>query len=417
MQNSQMKVLKAPRSISFFDFSIFLYNFLFHFHSALLLFYAPLWGSAVLNTASSYQSYTYIFVLLASSALTKPLGASLLLFKRLRNHPSHAFQMTSFLQVLSSLLLLLSLGVTNFNAYYFLLAKLLQGVALGCENSLVRMLFSQNHDRYIQRITRYEMMCIFSYMLGSLYLDSVISLMYMVSVYVSFSIILCVHRLYALQNNQFEIVDKRHQALPDEKVSWYFKIISIMYVAVLQFLYQITFFFPFVLCKMYASLMKIQLCPPMHEKLATLLLFLWDVICLVFVLRFVCYKNMPKVFYAGIFVLVPCIYLFGFIDKNAPYVYIYILQMLTVFAGVCVMVPQMQWGFNALNGKIPHHLLPFSQGALVHIASALWGRLLPVWAVFAIEKTNNLTQISQYALFAMLFLFFVLFLHSLNLKK
>ncbi|MBA4250096.1 MAG: hypothetical protein C0440_05870 [Candidatus Pelagibacter sp.] len=412
-------VLKAPRFISSFDVSIFIYNFLFHFHSALLLFYAPLWGKTVLNTVSNYQSYTYIFVLLASSALTKPLGAMLLLFKKIRNNLFFAFQMTACLHLLSSALLFLSLTPTNFKVFYFLTAKLLQGVALGVENSLVRMIFSQNHEHYIQRITYYEMMCILSYMCGSTYLESENSIIYMISVYVLISIILCVHRFYLLQSQPFFILEKTQiiKSAKPEIVSLYQKMISIVYVAVLQFLYQISFFFPFVLCQVYASLIKIQWIVPLHEKLAITLLFLWDAVCLVIVARFVTYKSMSKVFYAGIFILIPCLYLYGNIDARTPYFYIYIIQMLTVLAGVCVMVPQMQWGFNALKGKVPHRLLPFSQGAIVHIASALWGRLLPLWAVFAIEKTKDLSQISHYALWAMLLSVFILILNERILKK
>ncbi len=419
MQSSKMKVLKAPRFISSFDSSIFLYNFLFHFHSALLLFHAPLWGQTVLNTSSNYQSYTYIFALLASSALTKPLGAMLLLFKKIRNHQSFGFQMTAFLQILSSLLFLLSLTPTNFKVLYFLLAKLLQGVALGCESSMIRMIFSQNHDRYIQRITRYEMMCIFSYMGGSLFLESETHPFNMISFYVLISIFLGVHRLYLLKNKPFHILEKEQtiKLVTPEMVSWHQKMISVVYVVVLQFLYQISFFFPFVLFQMYASLMKIPLYPPVHEKMAIMVLFLWDAVCLVLIARFLRYKNMPKVFYTGIFLLMICIYFYGFINIKTSFFYIFILQMLTVFAGVCVMVPQMQWGFNALKEKVPHHLLASSQGAIIHIASALWGRLLPLWAVFAIEKTNNLSQISYYALWATLLSVFILILNDHNLSK
>jgi hypothetical protein len=420
MQSSKMNALESNRSEYSFDISIFIYNFLFHFHSALLLFHAPLWGKTVLSASSNYQSYIYIFATLASSALTKPLGAMLLLFKKMRNQQAFAFQMTASLHILSSVLLLLSLTPTNFKPFYFLLAKLLQGVALGCENSMVRMIFSQNHDRYIQRMTRYEMMCVFSYMGGSLFLESETHLFHMISFYVLISFILGVHRLYVLKNKPFHTLEKDQTIIKSiklEMVSWHQKIISMVYVAVLQFLYQISFFFPFVLCQMYASLMNIPLYPPQHEKMATMVLFLWDAVCLAMISYGVRYKNMSKVFYTGLLLLMVCIYFYSFINIKTSYVHIFILQMLTVLAGVCVMVPQMQWGFDALKGKVPHRFLASSQGALVHMASTLWGRLLPLGAVFAIEKTKDLGQVCIYALGAMLFSAFILMLNNKEVRS
>lgn len=399
MLNKAFNTGGLKNSKNAFDASIYLYNFLFHFHSGLLLFYAPLWGSSVLKTSSTSQAYIYIFVLLASSVITKPLGATLLLFDRIRNNQALAFKVTACMQVASAACLALSLTLTTFGSILFLCAKFLQGAALGCENSMVRMIYTHNHDRYIQRMTTYEMMCVFSYMIASFYLYDADYVKIMLYVYWMVSILFCLYRFFVFKYHKFATDILKLKAINKAKapVLRSQKILSFLYVAALQFLYQVTFFFPFVLCQMYQSFLKIQFLLPLQEKMAMILLFLWDALCLWIIAKYVDYKKMTILFYAGMLGLMLCVSGYGYIVSQTSYVYVFILQMITILTGLCVMVPQMQWGFEALKGYVSYRFLPFSQGAVVHISSGLLGRLLPIMAVMSLEKTSSLTEISLYS--------------------
>lgn len=419
MPSNVFNISGLKKSENALDTSIYLYNFLFHFHSGLLLFYAPLWGSSVLKTSSTSQAYTYIFVLLASSVITKPLGATLLLFDKIRDNQALAFKITASMQVLSVVCLALSLTLTTFGTILFLCAKFLQGTAFGCENSMVRMIYTHNHDRYIQRMTTYEIMCVFSYMVASFYLYDANYVKIMLYLYLMVSISFCLYRFFVFKYHKFETDIFKVKAVITAKapVLRNQKILSFLYVAALQFLYQVTFFFPFVLCQMYQSFLKIQYLLPLQEKMAMILLFLWDALCLWIIAKYVDYKKMKTLFYTGMVGLMLCVSGYGYIVHQTSYAYVFVLQMITILTGLCVMVPQMQWGFEALKGHVSYRFLPFSQGAVVHISSGLLGRLLPVIAVMSLEKTNGLTEIALYSSTTIGLILFLLILWNRILYK
>lgn len=406
MLNKIFKITDLKDSDHALDISIYLYNFLFHFHSGLLLFYAPLWGSSVLQTSSTSQAYIYIFVLLASSVITKPLGALLLIFKRVRNNQALAFKITAFMQLVSAACLVLSWEITSFQMIPFLVAKFLQGAALGCENSMVRVIFTRNHNRYIQRLVMYEIMCILSYMVSSFYLYHNDHVLLMLLFYLIFSAFICIHRLFIFQDDKFTDSCFHKKKINPHKIqtAWYGKIIAFFYVAGLQLLNQLTFFFPFVLCQMYNSFVNIYSLSPLQEKIATVLLFLWDLICLIFISNYINYKKMMYLFYAGMIGFMLCVVGYSYINSYISYAYIFTLQMITILTGLCVMLPQMQWGFDALNRHVSQRFLPFSQGAIIHLSAGLLGRLLPLFAVISIEKGASLRLISFISFFIVFFI-------------